>query len=113
MLKYVVHEHTPAGNIPELIAAHEDAIRRLKDLLPIACERDGHQWSEPVRGRICTNEGLYEKNDDHDGKWGTASGWWVRKPEYRDVFSRTCSICGKKESKDTRFTVVNPFLETK
>ncbi len=109
MIEYLHSEETPAENIPDLIIAHENAIRRLKDLLPIACERDGHQWSVPFRENLCTNSGMWHKNDEHDGKWTTASGWWEVEPTYEDVFSRTCSVCGKKESKPTKFNVVNPF----
>lgn len=102
MLEYIHPQDACAENILEWIAAHETALIRLRQMLPLACEKEGHVWdnAEGVLVSICTRKGCWEEADpDCTPTFGSRDGHWAIEPEHEDVFQRKCTRCGKIENK--------------
>ncbi len=101
-MKYIHDKDTPANNIVEYLAAHRAAIAELEAMLPIACERDGHQWDnvDGVLTSFATDYELVERrvSDGDLGGHTVGTGEYNRVgTNYIDVFARTCVRCGKIE----------------
>jgi hypothetical protein len=106
-MKFIHDVNSPVTNLVELKAAHEEALAELEKIIPVACEREGHQWDNE-RGKldqVCT-----------DTETKVTGPWWDEDYELVgcnpvDVYRRTCTRCGKKEVKRAVTKISSPFTE--
>lgn len=97
--------------IQEAIKTHEDAIKVLRAMLPKACQREGHHWSEVKRDDICEDSGDYVEGYECNGEDRGLPGYYRRSPTYSEAYSRTCQRCGLKDRRRAVQTVKLPTFE--
>ena len=98
------------------IDVHSAALKKLKMMLPGACKREGHYWTEPKRRHKEMFMPVYEMGQtDMDGSE-------MYPGTYRDVptdpeyyWERRCTVCGLVEGRQeiVQVTRKNPFDESK
>ena len=103
-MKYIHDGNISADRIVELIAAHSDALKTLREQLPEVCEREGHRWSRPEQDFVSEQYPEYGAGFCGAG----LTGRYVT--EQRCGYIRRCGRCGKVEQRDA--IPGNPFDES-
>ena len=100
-----------AEDIVDCILHYESTLKKLKDILPITCMKNGHKWGEPIKKNIEVYKTRYKRGPcDFDGS-EMAPGKDIQVWSHNDiVWERRCLLCYKTVSlSGTKVVEVNPF----